>query len=245
MLQRNDNPSRFGRAPIAALVLGALLVPQAAGAQGLTRRDIRCKYLVTRAILRNAAQVMKVRADCAEQQAIGTITRSVNCLEDPTSLGGAGTGTPNIDARLKKVADKALRRSLRIAGKCDTPTRKPELLGLDTLCSPPEPANWMAVMTCAADLGRSAANELSAYTYRLDPNVGTLSADELECRSAIAKKLRRAFVGRVRTRMDCFERNDKGSAYNCLATVAYPGKVEPTGFSRIDKKLLQQLVTLR
>ncbi len=245
MLRSKKDRGGIGRAVAVALVAAALLVPQTAGAQALTRRDIRCKYLVTRAILRNAAQVMKVRADCAEQQAIGTITRTVNCLEDPTSLGGAGTGTPNIDARLKKVADKALRRSIRVVTKCDTPTRKPQLLGLDTLCTPAEPTNWMAVMSCAASLGRSAANELSAYTYRLDPGVGTLPPDELECRSAIAKKLRRSFVGRVRTRMDCFERNDKGASYNCMATVAYPGRVEPTGFSRIDKKLLQQLITLR
>ncbi|RMD83955.1 MAG: hypothetical protein D6815_05310, partial [Candidatus Dadabacteria bacterium] len=230
---------------LGVALLGFLLIVPGAGRAELSRRDIRCKYRITKAIARAAAQVMRVRADCAEQQAVGTIKADVNCLEDPVELGGAGTGTPNIDARLNKVAERALRRNLRIAGKCDSPTRTPATIGMDGLCSPPEPTNWMAVMTCATELGRSAANELSAYHYRLDPSIGVLPPDELECRTVLARKLQRVLVGRIRNRSDCFKKNDKGYAYNCLATVAYPGKVVPTGYHRVDQNLLQQLVGLR
>ncbi len=227
---------------VAASALAALACP--ASAQ-LTRKDIRCKYSVTKSVIRTAAQVMRVRADCAEQQGIGTIGAAVNCLENPAELGGAGTGAPNIDSRLNKVSQKAVRRSLRIFTKCSSATRTPQTIDMDSLCTPAEPDNWLAVLACARDLGATAATELSAYPYRLDSAVGVLPGEELSCRSALAKRLRRSFVGRVRRRTDCFKKNDQGATFNCLATVAYPGKVVSTGLTSTDKHLLEQLVGLR
>ncbi len=239
MLQRNENPSRFGRAPIAALVLGALLVPQAAGAQTLSSRDIACKYRVTKTVVRAAFYFMRARADCLEQQAKGALPAGTNCLENPPELGGAGTGAPNIDARLNKAAEKGTRRSQRIGRKCDTPLRTPQTIGMDTLCNPAS-NDWNTVLQCANDLGRNLARELTAYAY--DPAIGTLGDDELKCRLGIAEAFRKAALRRIRRRSDCFKQNDKGNTYNCMATVAYPGRVVSTGFAKVDRKLKEQLV---
>lgn len=226
----------------AVLFLLALTLVDGPAHAQLDKKDLKCRQLVTKKIIRLSSQFLRVRSDCAVQQAIGTIPSAVNCLESPPPYG-LGTGALNVDKRLSQVFIKGQRMTNRIGGKCSTPTRTPAVLDLDELCSPPSD-DWTTVLGCAGDIASRGSDVLTSVFYT--PGRGTVAPEELECRSALANKLKTSYTGRQRSRADCYWKNAKLQVgFKCTATVAWPGLVELTGFKKADKRMLNQLTTLK
>jgi cysteine-rich repeat protein len=216
----------------------------AAQAQPLTKKDAKCKFKVAKSLVKIASRYMRVRADCATQQAIGTIAASVDCLEDPFP-DGAGTGAANIDERLRKVGSFAEKKARSINKRCATPERTPATIQMDTLCTPAT-ANWLDMMACGAAEMKTSADAVSRLHYHDDANVGVLDPSELGCRSALARKLANTLLGSTRQRAKCFLKRDLGKGmFTCMATVGWPGQVAPTDFTRADNNLTTQLSQLR
>ncbi|TFH20936.1 MAG: hypothetical protein E4H03_11415, partial [Myxococcales bacterium] len=226
----------------AATAIHAILVTDAHAAV-MSKKDARCRTKVTRSLTQLASKHMKTRGVCAEQQAVGTLTPSVNCMGEPTKLGGPGTGAPNIDKRLNHVADKAASLGFRIGTRCSTDTRSPASLDLDTLCPNPQDAadDWRKMMECGYDLVREAGDRLQSVIYR--QNDSPMGSFEVTCRTVLGDRLTSALRGRMRQRGACFDRRETN--LNCMATSAWPGKTLPTGFKPADRELPAQMMALR
>jgi len=232
----------------AILLCAGAALPTGAQATNAARKNVRCKAQIVGGLTNLAAKQMRVRANCALQQASGSINVDADCMANPPDLGGTGTGSPTVDKQLLNVAGKALALAIRVGKRCDSPERNPETIGLHTLCPDPEQAtdDWIQAVLCGYDLVRVAADNMAALSYR--QNVGTfpMGQQELACRSALADRLRNSLRGRMRQRAACFRRSELGQPnLNCMATNAWPGLQLPTGFRSADRALPTHLSGLR
>ena len=149
-----------------------------------------------------------------------------------------------------EVRNRATALGRRIGKRCDAPFRSPETVEMSQLCTPPasDRSSWDQMMGAGHDLVTQSSDRRSASVYRR-PADGSEPIGEAErlCRQTLGDFLRMAFRGRVRQRTECFRQNDKNGdgAYNCMATVAWPGRVEPVGFERADRALTRALTDLK
>jgi cysteine-rich repeat protein len=210
-------------------------------------KTLRCKYKIAHAIIALGKKQMRVRADCAARQALGQINSDVNCLADP--VNGISTGSASVDFRLKAIEHQAESMGQRIARRCDAPFRTPETVEMAQLCEPPatDHSQWPDLMTCGYELIKQSSDNLSAMIYR-GPASGSAPMTEVEalCRLALNESVRSGAQRHMRKRSDCFEREEKtGEDFDCMAIVAWPGRVERVGFKRADLGLVGALTDLK
>jgi cysteine-rich repeat protein len=241
--------TKTGKALAVAAAI-ALVSAWAAGASALDSpeaKTMRCKYKIARALIGLGKKQMRIRSDCAIRQALGAVHPGVNCLGDP--VDGTSTGSAHFDARLTEVRQRATAIGISIGNKCDAPFRSPETVSMSQLCDPPvtDRSGWDDILACGYDLMTESSDRLSGLVYRR-PGIGGEPIDEAErlCRERLGEVVRAAFRGRVRQRTDCLKRQEKrGQELNCLATVAWPGRVEHVGYPRADRALTALLTDMR
>ena len=159
-----SQPHRRNLFRSASLVLATLctvLVVATAAHAADTPKERKCRSLIAKNVRKVAGLVLRARTECISGKLRGVVGDSVNCMADPSLFDGPGTGDPDTDAKLSLVSDVVNRQVAAVAEKCATFTL-PSIMGLDTLCNPPEPNDWSAVARCASvDIGKKAGDTLS------------------------------------------------------------------------------------
>ncbi|MFP6625499.1 MAG: DUF4215 domain-containing protein [Deltaproteobacteria bacterium] len=224
---RNLSTERLWVLPLALLVGLAMAVP--AGAQSLTRKQIRCQGLVLKLARSTSGRMHKVRYKCAHRKAIGKLAAEVDCAADPVDNGGTGTGYDRMDTRLSR----SLKYKGRLGKRCkDEDTA---VVGVDATCGT-NTTDWDEIGQCALNLGHSSADTLFKLTYLA--GAGPLDKYERACRQKVSDAARRAVNSRLQSRSRCFRTEAKsGTDLNCLATVGWPQARESTGSVKFDDKL--------
>jgi cysteine-rich repeat protein len=226
---------------VAALA-GQLLTPT--GATAAKTDEERCRAAVVLTARRATTLAIVARTRCVRQRMNGRIPASVDCMADPSQLGGNGTGDEKTDALLAKLVKHRDRNDRRVEAACQGVALAP--LGVADVCTPavstPDGLSECAVF----DLGKPAGDSLAALLNvpAAPPRPGS---NLRKCFVVVDRAVR--FNARVLTETahDCFTLADQVAVSNagCLATVAPPGIVNTTGFAEIDDALWKRVTRFR
>jgi cysteine-rich repeat protein len=203
-------------------------------------KSVRCRYKIAKGLMGLAKKQMRARGECAQAQAAGMINSStVDCSADPTN-------SYPIDYQLARVARRAHNLGRKIADRCDAPFRSPADVQVDQLCDPPVTNHdWERAVDCGYKMVTDAADRLFDLTYRRDAD-RAMETGERTCRAALDEVVRMVFRSRLVKRVDCFRRVARtGYPLRCLATNAWPGRVESTGWPEADEALGRAMRDLR
>ena len=213
------------RATLAACALGVLSLAavDAATAAPLLHKG---KFAAVEEVFKLAEKIARERDVCAQRIEGDEIPWTVDCNEKPTALGGAGTGDPEVDARLVRAFDSHSNRYLKLRRK-GTPSE----WGIDVLCSPPTD-DWDALDVCAVDLAEQASIDL--FNLRWNPTVRTVGDLESRCRRTLGRKIPNSYRRILRARSKCFVKNGLNEAgddfadnFSCRAPAVPPGLGRP------------------
>ncbi|MBI5503816.1 MAG: DUF4215 domain-containing protein [Deltaproteobacteria bacterium] len=218
---------------MACIVSIALLAAASAAPAHAALNPLVSRMKTAIAIWKLAVNSAKVRHRCGTAIEQGELAWSVNCNEDPVSLGGAGTGDAEVDADLEKMLTKrpGAYLKLRDAGL-------PSEHGVDTLCEPASD-DWSAIDTCLYQLGLAHSKQLFSIIF--NPTERSVSMSERDCRRALGNRVRSSYRRLIINRANCFSRNgllgsgELADRYDCMAPAVPPTRGIPaTQLMRID-----------
>jgi len=231
----------------AVLTVGisfALLLVAVPSGHARVTKENKCRVLMGKTVRKVAAFVVKARTLCVADRLKWKAGASVDCQADPNILGGSGTGDPETDQNLAKVADFINRQVSKLQRKCTGYTAEVGV-PFGTLCGSAGPNDWGQATRCAAmEIGKRAGDTFSAL---LDiaprPDVPLRG-----CYDRIARITRASEKKLNRLRNVCFVTNDKeadSGGVRCAAINAPPGVVQTTFSGKLDSKLALVSVKLR
>jgi cysteine-rich repeat protein len=241
MLPRPEQTLRHGGA--AALAL-ALFLASPSGAQADTLTTAKCRDAVTLATRRAATLTVNARTTCVRLRMNRRIPASVNCMADPSALGGPGTGDEKTDSALAKLVQHAARHQKRIVAACSGLDL--ESVGVADVCSPATSQPPLLAQCATFELGKPAGDAMSAL-LNVPAGSSRPGGDARRCYSVIDRGVRFNLRQLQDLAGDCFNLAEEtaASSTRCLTTFAPPGIVNSTGFPDIDAKLTNRLTRFR
>ena len=247
-------PSRAARRAWHAVALTALVgfapLWSATEASALTADEIRCRDLVATSARYAAGVVMKARGECVRGRLGGEVSLLTDCLGDPVSLGGVGTGDPRIDKKIERVVGTAERRGARLEKACASTNPAKDVVPTDVLdpgsaCGA-EP-DWPSVGECTVALGKAAADSIYEL-FDVMPFFAPLPEGDVECVGSAVRQARETMFTLGLWRAKCFRTDDTltdgGGTYECDANISPPGAYNTTGWLLADKRLEVPMETL-
>jgi cysteine-rich repeat protein len=196
--------------------------------------EAACREAVAKSARHALGSILKARASCIKRRMKHNSPASVNCLADPSELGGPGTGDADTDEEIAKIIGWRDRRINAVATGCNGANLA--AAGVNGACSPPS-NDTAEIAVCAVDVGKSVADSLAAIINVARP-ASVPPVEPRKCFEIVARALSFNPVALNRVRAECVDAEQELSTnFNCLATVAPPGIVNSTGNAEIDADL--------
>lgn len=230
-------------ASVTVLAVVTVVGGLATSASALTPIEIDCRAKLGRIARFGAGGAMRARSTCTRNKLRGKIAPTVDCSEDPVSMGGAGTGDAATDARLEKHLKLQEDSGRNLTNQCDDTDPALDVEPADIL----DPSStcgafteWTDVADCVADLGKAAGDSVQEL-LNLQPPSPPVSGHEVGCFGLMSRQARKSVFDTILWRSKCYqaddEQNDSAGVYQCDNNITPPGSFESTNYLRADKRL--------
>lgn len=229
----------------AALVLLAIVFSGAAEAVAAPPSpEFKCRDAIAKSTRKAASTTVNARAKCLKQRLRFKLGGSVDCMADPTALGGPGSGDPVTDTQVAKILKRRDAAKKQFASACKDINLG--ATGIANVCASPA-TNTDDLAECAVmDIGKVAGDSLTSIINIPQPAVAPPGGAR-KCYEVINRAIRFNERKLNAIRGDCFKDAETTASSNalCLATVAPPGTVNMTGNVDVDEDLVKRLTQMR